>query len=330
MKKILFYFIIILIASCSEKQEMKFSLKGTTQGVENGTTIYLDKDNVIIDSTTIENNSFAFSERLLKSPIELILRTKDFSEHRFLWIENKPMIFKATDTGFENATITGSEIEDLTFKLYQKLETVSEEKAIELEIEFVKNNPTSIASASILSVYSTTWGKKKTTELYEPFSEENKNSEFGLQIAEYIRLNKEPKVGEQFVDFEMADENGQFKRFSDIKGKAVLLEFWASWCGPCREENPNLVKTYQHFNPKGFEIFAVSLDTDKNSWITAIDKDKLTWNHVNDLKGNGNEATFIYGVNGIPDNFLIDKDGKIIGRNLRGKELNQKLKELLE
>jgi len=128
----------------------------------------------------------------------------------------------------------------------------------------------------------------------------------------------------------MEDENGKLKKLSDIKGKTVLLEFWASWCGPCRRENPNLVKTYENFSSKGFEIFAVSLDVDKDSWQKAIAKDGLNWKHVNDLKGQSNEASLIYGVSGIPDNFLISANGEIIGRNLRGESLNQKLKEILK
>ena len=117
---------------------------------------------------------------------------------------------------------------------------------------------------------------------------------------------------------------------SELNGKVILLEFWASWCGPCRQENPNLVKTYNIFNPKGFEIFAVSLDEDKESWLKAIQEDNLKWKHVSDLKGSRNEASLIYGINGIPDNFLISENGEIIGRNLRGDKLNQKLKEILK
>lgn len=302
----------------------------TITGIENGTTIYLDNDNNIIDSTKIENNSFVFNSKLSKSPLQVVLRTKDFSHYRFLWVENKPMTFDATKTDFRNAKVTGSQTENLSFNHHQKIDTLPRNERQKLEIEFVKNNPISIVSASMLSVYSTTWGKEKTTELYEQFSKENKESEYGQKIAKYIELNKEPKIGEQFADFEMENQNGEFKKLSDIKGKTVLLEFWASWCGPCRKENPNLVKTYERFNSKGFEIFAVSLDADKNDWIKAIEKDSLNWNHVSDLKGDGNEASLIYGINGIPDNFLIAENGEIIGRNLRGEKLNQKLKEILE
>ena len=330
MKRIIFGIITLLVISCNEKPQMEFSLNGTTSGIGNGTTLYLDVENNTIDSTKIENNAFVFKSKLSSSPLQVIIRTKDFSQYRFLWVENKPMTFDATKTDFRNAQITGSETENLSFSLSQKIDTLPREEAQKLEIEFVKNNPNSIVSASILSVYSTTWGKEKTKELYEQFSEENKNSKFGEEITKYIELNKEPKIGEQFADFESENQNGKLKKLSNLKGKVVLLEFWASWCGPCREENPNLVKTYEKFNPKGFEIFAVSLDENKESWLQAIKKDNLNWEHVSDLKGDKNEASLIYGVNGIPDNFLIAENGEIIGRNLRGEKLNEKLKEILE
>ncbi|MCV6608455.1 MAG: TlpA family protein disulfide reductase, partial [Campylobacterales bacterium] len=151
-------------------------------------------------------------------------------------------------------------------------------------------------SANVLSIFATTWGKEKTKALFTSFSKENKDSEYGKKILRYLELSKEPKIGEHFVDFKMADTNGEFKQLSSIKGKVILLEFWASWCGPCRKENPHLVKTYNTYAPKGFEIFAISLDQHKNSWLTAIEKDKLTWMHVSDLSGADNKAGLIYGV----------------------------------
>tara|TARA_R110001583_G_C5567977_1_gene401775 strand:+ start:109 stop:1101 length:993 start_codon:yes stop_codon:yes gene_type:complete len=330
MKRIIFGIITLLAVSCTEKPEMEFSLSGTTNGFENGTTLYLDVENKSIDSTEIENNIFVFKTKLSSSPLQVIIRTKDFSQYRFLWAENNPMTFDATKTDFRNAKITGSESENLSFSLHQKIDTLPRNERQKAEMEFVKNNQNSIVSASMLSLYSTTWGKETTKELYEQFSEENKNSKFGEEITKYIELNKEPKIGEQFADFESENQNGELKKLSNLKGKVVLLEFWASWCGPCRQENPNLVKTYEKFNPKGFEIFAVSLDEDKESWLKAIEKDSLNWEHVSDLKGQRNEASLIYGINGIPDNFLIAENGEIIGRNLRGEKLNQKLKEILE
>ena len=329
MKKIILGLTIIFF-SCNEKKNTEFSLNGTTSGIQNGTTLYLDYKNELIDSTKVENNTFKFNSKLPKSPIQVLLRTKDLSNYRFLWVENNPMTFDATKTDFRNAKITGSESENLSFSLHQKIDTLPRNERQKMEMEFVKTNPNSIVSASMLSFYSKTWGKEKTKELYEQLSIENKNTLFGKEITKYIELNKNPKIGEQFVDFESENQNGELKKLSDLKGKVVLLEFWASWCGPCRQENPNLVKTYEKFNPKGFEIFAVSLDQDKENWLKAIKKDSLSWEHVSDLKGQGNEASLIYGVNEMPDNFLISESGEIIGRNLRREKLNQKLKKLLE
>jgi peroxiredoxin len=332
MKKTIIGLLTILALSCNEKPKSEFSMKGKTSGIENGTVLILENVDTkdILDSTIVQNNTFKLKDKLNSSPIRAILYTKDYSNYRVVWLENNKMTFDATKSDFKNAIVSGSESEALSQTLHQQIDTLSRSERQKFEIEFVKNNPNSIVSANMLSIYSTTWGKEKTKELFDQFSAENKNSEYGKKIARYIEVNKNPQVGEQFADFKMTDQNGNMKKLSDLKGKAVLLEFWASWCGPCRQENPNLVKTYHKFNPKGFEIFAVSLDEDKESWLKAIEKDNLTWEHVSDLKGQANEASLIYGINGIPDNFLIDENGVIIGRNLRGEKLNEKLNEIMK
>ncbi|SHG28615.1 TlpA disulfide reductase family protein [Flagellimonas flava] len=329
MKKIIFWIITLLIISCSEKVKPEFSLNGTTNGFEDGTTIYLAVGNNVIDSTSVQNNSFVFKTKLSNYPAQVILRTSDFSQYRFLWVEDNPMTFDATKTDFRNATVSGSAPEKLSYKLFQEIDSLPRQERTEKEKEFVRDNPNSVVSAYILSVYSNAWGKETTQELFNKFSKENKNSGYGEKIQRYIELNKELKVGEQFADFEMGNQNDIPKKLSDVQGKIILLEFWASWCGPCRKENPNLVKTYEEYNPKGFEIFAVSLDEKKEDWIKAIENDGLKWEHVSDLKGRANEASLIYGVNGIPDNFLISENGDIIARDLYGEKLNQKLAELL-
>lgn len=331
MKKAIIGIIVLLILSCNDKSTVEFSLNGTTNGIDSGTVLYLDNvlADELLDSAIIQNNSFNFKTKLPETPLQVVLRTKDYSHYRFLWLENAPMTFDQTKSDFRNAIVTGSEPENLSQSLNQKIGALERDEQLKKEMEFVKNNPNSIVSANILSVYTSTWGKEKTMELFDLFSTENKNSEYGKRISKYIELNKNPQIGEKFVDFEMENYKGTNKRLSDIKGKATLLEFWASWCGPCRKENPNLVKTYEKFHPKGFEIFAVSLDKNKASWLKAIEKDGLTWEHVSDLNGAENTAGLIYGVSGIPDNFLINEKGIIVGRNLRGESLNKKLDELL-
>ena len=334
MKKVILGILMIIFVSCNEKTDNEFSLKGKTQNLENGTWIYLENADSqtidLIDSTTVENNSFILNTKLSNSPLHVVLRTNEDSHYRFLWLENKSMTFDASQKDFENAIVTGSNTEILGQSLRKELENLSEENQRKKEIEFIKKHPNSIVSAETLSTYSTTFRKKETKELFDQFSEENKLSKYGKIISTYIKLNEEVKIGGKFIDFEMIDLNGKSQKLSDLKGKIILLDFWASWCAPCRKENPNLVKTYKRFKSKGFEIFAVSLDENKENWLKAIENDNLNWFHVNDLKGNGNKASLIYGVEGIPDSFLIDQNGIIIARDLRGEELIKKLAELLK
>ena len=140
----------------------------------------------------------------------------------------------------------------------------------------------------------------------------------------------ELQEGDPAPDIVLSDLNGKQLSLSSLKGKIVLLDFWASWCGPCRMENPNVVAVYNKYKDKGFTIFSVSLDNSKDGWINAIKKDGLTWpNHVSDLKGWQSQGAALYGVRAIPATFLIDKDGNIIAKNLRGPMLEQKLSELI-
>ena len=136
--------------------------------------------------------------------------------------------------------------------------------------------------------------------------------------------------GELAADLAYEDPDGKVIKLSDLRGQVVLIDFWASWCGPCRQENPNVVKTYNKYKDKGFTIYSVSLDTDKSKWIEAIKIDNLSWpNHVSDLKGWQSEAAAKYEVNSIPATFLLDKEGRIIDQNLRGGRLEQRLQEIL-
>lgn len=138
-------------------------------------------------------------------------------------------------------------------------------------------------------------------------------------------------VTDQFPEIELNDKNGKPLKLSSLRGKYVLVDFWASWCGPCRIENPTLVKAYNSYKDKGFTIYSVSLDYDKDKWLKAIAKDKLEWeNHVTDLKGWNSPVCTQLDINSIPANFLLNKEGNVIASNLRGDELEKKLKKLLQ
>jgi peroxiredoxin len=135
--------------------------------------------------------------------------------------------------------------------------------------------------------------------------------------------------GQPAPDFTMNDTTGKAFQLSSLKGSFVLVDFWASWCRPCRAENPNVVAAFNKFKGKGFTVLGVSLDSEREKWLKAIATDHLTWNHVSDLAGWKNQAAQLYGVMSIPGNFLLDKEGKIVAANLRGEALEQKLTELL-
>ncbi|SFS85889.1 TlpA disulfide reductase family protein [Mucilaginibacter polytrichastri] len=200
-----------------------------------------------------------------------------------------------------------------------------------LQLKFITQHPDFyISYLTLVDVAGPIIDVDKIEPLYNKLSPNIRNSREALEFGKLIAMAKVTAVGTMAPDFTQNDTNDQPVKLSDFRGKYVLLDFWASWCGPCRAENPNVVKAYHQFKAKNFTVLSVSLDQPgkKDAWLAAIKADGLEWTQVSDLKFWNNAAAKQYGIRAIPQNFLIDPTGKIIGKNLTGEDLNKKLKEI--
>lgn len=220
--------------------------------------------------------------------------------------------------------------DSLYFKVLDKQVQAFRKSRGEKMLIFAKANPNSYFSLQALSELVGGYSTKPEIALpvFNKLNEKLRLSYSGQSLYKLLNAHTVTALGGTAPDFTQNDINGKPIALSNFKGKYVLVEFWASWCSPCRAESPNLLKQYTKFKDKGFEILGVSVDNDKAKWVEAIQKDGLTWPQISDLKGWDNEARKVYGITGVPANFLISPDGKIIGSHLMGEILNKKLEEL--
>lgn len=204
--------------------------------------------------------------------------------------------------------------------------------------EFLKNNSSSLFSVFLLENMSASGAMpvNETKEFYDSFPDNLKNSKAGIRIKERIDAVLATEIGAIAPDFTAPDPDGNQITLSGVRGKVTILDFWAAWCAPCRRENPNLVKIYETYHDRGLEIMGVSLDGNprqkdaKQAWIDAIEKDNLTWPQVSNLNYFNDPVAKTYNIRAIPAMFVLDEDGKIIAKNLRGSALQEKISELLE
>lgn len=336
-----------------------FTINGKIKGMSNGQLKLSYEENGLLKKKTIivTNGQFSVSGKVL-NPHQASINIEGSSDYPVpFFLDNVIMTFEADKTNFKEFIITGSAVQE-EFVAYNKLvqpfndqfsplyaqwdaaKSEEEFNSIGAQVEkvdkemtavtlkYIKTHPNSyVAATQVQKLYSRNQNIAELEELYNYLSPTIQASKIGQAIAFSIDVAKKTAIGQPAIELNVTDVKGKIIALSSLKGQYVLLDFWASWCGPCRAENPNIKKAYEAYHDKGFEIYAVSLDKSKEDWEKAITKDELPWLNVSDLQPE-NEAATMYGVQGIPMNFLLDKEGKIIAKNLSGEQLADKLATL--
>jgi peroxiredoxin len=219
--------------------------------------------------------------------------------------------------------------ENIRMDINEQFRRVSEDKKKKIK-EYILMHPDQPLSLNLLIEYAGQFIEYKDIKpVFDKLKDSLRNSRQGKIFAGKIEENRVIAVGTMAPEFSQADPSGKLISLSSFKGKYVLVDFWASWCGPCRVENKVIVKAYGQFKGKNFEIIGVSLDSKKENWLKAIEEDGLPWIHVSDLKYWKNAVAVQYGIISVPQNVLLDPSGKIIARNLKGDALKEKLLSLL-
>lgn len=352
--------------SAKKQSDSTYVLSGKIEGVDSG-WIYLyniHKNQEVPDSTKLVKGNFEFKGAVTEPEFVFLALPEQGQRQKPLgiFVENGKMNVTASKDSLSKGKVTGSVtqdeyqkyfasysiIDDRQRQLYQQYQQASmtgdvktiedvqkkfealEKENKDLVVKFAKENPGSYASAFLVSQsFSYEADPAELEPLYNGLNEKVRASYFGKNIKEALDAVKKTAVGSVAPDFTLNDLNGKPVSLASYKGKYILVDFWASWCGPCRQENPTVVKAYNIYKSKGFDILGVSLDEKKENWEKAIKQDQLTWTHVSDLKGWQSDAASLYGVKAIPMNYLLDKEGKIIAKSLRGEDLLKKLGEIL-
>ena len=359
MRKLLLSIVAASMTLAACNAQSGYKVTGTIEGMPDGKAFIANFDGTKLDTlakSDITNGAFEFTGKVSEPTGAFIMVVGQ----RFslpIMLENANITVNAGQAGLN---VTGSEGQKI-YDQFMAINTTTQQEAMKLqqeyqaangdqakmqavqeayaklmtdaqakETELIKANPDSYVSTFVIVSSMGQMEYEQLKERYNLLGEKAKASAQGKAIAAQIAKLESTAIGQIAPNFTITTPEGESISLYDIKGKVKLIDFWASWCGPCRGENPHVVEIYKEYHPKGLEIFGVSLDNNKEAWVKAIADDGLVWKHGSDLKGWQSAPAKLYSVTGIPHTILLDENNKIIAKNLRGDELKQKIAELLK
>lgn len=333
---------LCLLAPVSLIAQKGFEITGKVTGYENGTPVSFlnDQTGEPEKQTTIENNTFRISGELVEPEFKVLVfgntppAVPVFLENtRIEIVGSKDSIDKARITGSKSHTEYVAYMKQIQPYMEGFQKGVMDESNIagvtKIAGEFVRRNPGSYVAPIALIQLMQLQKVDEAQKAFDALEPDVKKSQLAQYINSQLTVAKINATGSVIPDFSQKDTSGKEVSIRSFRGKYVLIDFWASWCMPCRQENPNLVANFEKYKDKNFTVLGVSLDNSRTAWMAAIKKDHLNWTQLSDLKGWQNAVAAQFHINQIPQNILIDPDGKIIGKNLRGADLGNKLAEVL-